>query len=60
VAKFHVETVDKKLGANAIGSDHHLLYADWLFDVEVPVLDTTNRLTWNKARLQNPETRQAF
>jgi exonuclease III len=60
VAKFHIESVDQKFGANAIGSDHHLLYADWLLDVEVPVLDTSTWLIWDKARLQDPETRQAF
>jgi exonuclease III len=60
VAKFHIETVDQKFGVNALGSDHHLLYADWLLDVEVPVLDTNSRLIWNKDRLQDTGIRQAF
>jgi hypothetical protein len=32
----HVECQDQALGANALGSDHHLLYVDWKLSVETP------------------------
>lgn len=43
VRRVHVETTTHKLGANAIGSDHHLLFLDWKVNVTTQETSTPTR-----------------
>lgn len=60
IARVHIETKVQKLGANALGSDHHLIFADWRLTIETPSPPSRkSRLVWDKTRLQEPEIQQA-
>jgi hypothetical protein len=55
-----VECHDQSSGANALGSDHHLLHVDWKLKVDTPEQNIPRWRIHNYARLQEPEILQAF
>lgn len=61
----HVESQSQRLGANACGSDHNLLYVDWLISSDPLRLSPSNRqpltrLCFFKDALHAPATREKF
>jgi endonuclease/exonuclease/phosphatase family metal-dependent hydrolase len=60
VQDVHVENCNQSLGANALGSDHHLLFVDWkLVSEELPKANP-NRTIKNYQRLQDPVIKAAY
>ena len=60
VLQVRVECHDQLEGANALGSDHHLLFVDWRLTVEAPEESRPLRIVTDYSKLQEPATLQAF
>jgi hypothetical protein len=53
VERVHVECNDQSLGANAIGSDHNLLYVGWKLHVDVPECMSATRTIWRMSDFED-------
>ena len=60
VLQVRVECNDQLEGANALGSDHHLISVDWKLSVDVPEESSAQRRITDYSKLQDPATLQAF
>jgi hypothetical protein len=60
VANVKVECATQQDGANALGSDHHLLFVDWKLSVDASNPDCPRRSIFNYLKLQKPAIREAY
>lgn len=55
-----VECYDQSKGANALGSDHHLLFVEWKVSAVISEERNQQDTIRDYSKLQEPETLQAF